>query len=286
MLFYLLSADELGDLFARLGYDFDEDTIPRAIDYYLDRTSHGSILSRVVHAWVLARSDRSRSWQFVLEALESDVSDTQGGTTSEGIHLGAMAGTLDLLQRCYTGLEVREDACGSKRSCRRGSGASRSASSTADSWSSSSSRARVSRSLADLEGGIDLGRNRSVGNEARGREPARASCSPGAGLMNRGTTNTNTDHPEACPNWRRGRVRTAWWAASCPFAVVSFVSEANSASRDALRSPRIRRAGATTRTAWSAGTRRVSLPTPPAGRAVSGRGRSTRCRAPRRPAAS
>jgi alpha,alpha-trehalase len=109
MLFYLLSADELGDLFARLGYDFDEDTIPRAIDYYLDRTSHGSTLSRVVHAWVLARSDRSRSWKFFLEALESDVSDTQRGTTAEGIHLGAMAGTLDLLQRCYTGLEVRED---------------------------------------------------------------------------------------------------------------------------------------------------------------------------------
>jgi alpha,alpha-trehalase len=109
MLFYLLSADELGEIFARLGYDFDEDTIPRAIDYYLDRTSHGSTLSGVVHAWVLARSDRSRSWQFFLEALESDVSDTQGGTTAEGIHLGAMAGTLDLLQRCYTGLEVRDD---------------------------------------------------------------------------------------------------------------------------------------------------------------------------------
>jgi trehalose 6-phosphate phosphatase len=109
MLFYLLSADELGDLFARLGYDFEEDTIPRAIDYYLDRTSHGSSLSRVVHAWVLARSDRSRSWQFFLEALESDVSDMQRGTTAEGIHLGAMAGTLDLLQRCYTGLEVRDD---------------------------------------------------------------------------------------------------------------------------------------------------------------------------------
>jgi trehalose/maltose hydrolase-like predicted phosphorylase len=62
-----------------------------------------------VHAWVLARSDRSRSWKFFLEALESDVSDTQRGTTAEGIHLGAMAGTLDLLQRCYTGLEVRED---------------------------------------------------------------------------------------------------------------------------------------------------------------------------------
>ena len=109
MLFYLLSAEELGEIFERLGYEFDAETIPRAIDYYLDRTSHGSTLSRVVHAWVLARSDRSRSWEFYLEALESDVSDVQGGTTAEGIHLGAMVGTLDLLQRCYTGLEVRED---------------------------------------------------------------------------------------------------------------------------------------------------------------------------------
>ena len=109
MLFYLLSADELGEIFTRLGYDLEEDAIPRAVDYYLERTSHGSTLSGVVHAWVLARSDRSRSWQFFLGALESDISDVQGGTTAEGIHLGAMAGTLDLLQRCYTGLEVRED---------------------------------------------------------------------------------------------------------------------------------------------------------------------------------
>ncbi len=109
MLFYLLSSDELGEIFARLGYDYDEGTIPQAVDYYLERTAHGSTLSRVVHAWVLARSDRSRSWDFFLEALESDISDTQGGTTAEGIHLGATVGTLDLLQRCYTGLEVRDD---------------------------------------------------------------------------------------------------------------------------------------------------------------------------------
>jgi alpha,alpha-trehalase len=43
------------------------------------------------------------------EALESDVSDIQGGTTAEGIHLGAMAGTIDLVQRCYTGIETRQD---------------------------------------------------------------------------------------------------------------------------------------------------------------------------------
>jgi trehalose/maltose hydrolase-like predicted phosphorylase len=63
----------------------------------------------VVNAWVLARSDRTRSWRFFTEALASDLHDLQGGTTAEGIHLGAMAGTVDLAQRCYTGLEARED---------------------------------------------------------------------------------------------------------------------------------------------------------------------------------
>jgi alpha,alpha-trehalase len=109
MLFYLLSADELGEIFRRLSYPFDHNTIPRNIEYYLKRTSHGSTLSRVIHAWVLARSKRELSWHLFKEALESDVSDIQGGTTSEGIHLGAMAGTVDLIQRCYTGIEARED---------------------------------------------------------------------------------------------------------------------------------------------------------------------------------
>jgi trehalose/maltose hydrolase-like predicted phosphorylase len=109
MLFYLFSADELRDLFARLGYPFGRETIPKNIDYYVHRTSHGSTLSRVVHSWVLARGDRARSWQLLAEALESDVADVQGGTTPEGIHLGAMAGTVDLVQRGQTGLEIRHD---------------------------------------------------------------------------------------------------------------------------------------------------------------------------------
>jgi trehalose/maltose hydrolase-like predicted phosphorylase len=109
MLFYLLSADELSAVFSRLGYDFDTSMIPKTIDYYLERTSHGSTLSRVVHAWVLARSDRERSWRFFMDALHSDLDDSQGGTTAEGIHLGAMAGTVDVLQRCYLGIEARED---------------------------------------------------------------------------------------------------------------------------------------------------------------------------------
>lgn len=42
-------------------------------------------------------------------ALEADLADTQGGTTREGFHLGAMAATVDILQRCFTGLEIRDD---------------------------------------------------------------------------------------------------------------------------------------------------------------------------------
>ena len=107
MLFYLLSADELRALFERLGYPFEHETIPRNIDYYLQRTSHGSTLSQIVHSWVLARSDREGSWDYFTMALNSDISDIQNGTTPEGIHLGAMAGSVEIVQRCYTGIETR-----------------------------------------------------------------------------------------------------------------------------------------------------------------------------------
>jgi trehalose/maltose hydrolase-like predicted phosphorylase len=110
MLFYLFSADELGALFEHLGYEFDPQTIPTTVDYYIARTTHGSTLSHLVHTWVVARSNRSGSWEVFHESLVADLDDTQGGTTAEGIHLGAMAGGLDALQRCYTGLEMRGDA--------------------------------------------------------------------------------------------------------------------------------------------------------------------------------
>ncbi|HUE44743.1 MAG TPA: glycosyl hydrolase family 65 protein [Aestuariivirgaceae bacterium] len=109
MLFYLFSPEELAELFERLGYSFDPATIPHMVDYYARRTSHGSTLSRVVTSWVLARTERARSWELLYEALESDIGDIQGGTTKEGIHLGAMAGTVDLVQRGQTGLQIRHD---------------------------------------------------------------------------------------------------------------------------------------------------------------------------------
>ncbi len=109
MLFFLLSVEELSSVFERLGYEFDDELVPRNIEYYIDRTSHGSTLSQIVHAWVLSRLDRERSWELFSQALESDISDIQGGTTPEGIHLGAMAGTVDIAQRCYAGIEAREE---------------------------------------------------------------------------------------------------------------------------------------------------------------------------------
>ena len=107
MLFYLLSADELRCILEGLGYEFLGDAIPRTIDYYMARTTHGSTLSGVVHSWVLARANRDRAMEFFDLALKSDIADIQGGTTAEGIHLAAMAGSVDLLQRCFTGLETR-----------------------------------------------------------------------------------------------------------------------------------------------------------------------------------
>ncbi len=108
MLLQMLSIEELADLWERLGYEFDPAMIPKTVDYYEQRTSHGSTLSVMVHAWLHSKLDRAKSWSLFRFALESDINDVQGGTTREGIHLGAMAGTVDLIQRCYGGIETRD----------------------------------------------------------------------------------------------------------------------------------------------------------------------------------
>jgi trehalose/maltose hydrolase-like predicted phosphorylase len=110
MLFFLFPDEELRGIFERLGYDYHDDTARRNIAYYDQRTSHGSTLSFVTHAGVLAALDPESSWERFLVALRSDVDDIQGGTTKEGIHLGVMAGTLDVVQRYYAGTQIRDGA--------------------------------------------------------------------------------------------------------------------------------------------------------------------------------
>ncbi|WP_442211649.1 HAD-IA family hydrolase [Specibacter sp. RAF43] len=109
MLFYLFSAEELRAIFERLGYALPAALVRRTVSYFLARTSHGSTLSRLAHSWVLARSDREKSWSLFNQALECDLADSHGGTTREGVHLGAMAGTVDMAIRCYGGVETRQD---------------------------------------------------------------------------------------------------------------------------------------------------------------------------------
>lgn len=110
MIFYLFSSDKIIEIFDHLGYEFKAEQIPDNIDYYQAITSHGSTLSRVIHSWVYTRSDRHESWSNYIEALKLDLEDEQGGTTSEGIHLGAMAATVDMVMRSYSGMEMREEA--------------------------------------------------------------------------------------------------------------------------------------------------------------------------------
>jgi len=104
MLLYLFGETELIELLGRSGYQVDHAQLAATVDYYLGRTAHGSTLSRVVHASVLAARDPDLAWHTFREALDADLDDTQGGTTRTGIHLGAMAGTVDVVQRTFAGL--------------------------------------------------------------------------------------------------------------------------------------------------------------------------------------
>lgn len=110
MLFYLFSMEQIFTVFKKLGYEFSEEKIQKNIEYYSKRTSHGSTLSRVVFSWILIKYDKEKSWENFETVLKSDFEDIQGGTTAEGIHLGAMAGSLDLVQRGFLGIEVGEKA--------------------------------------------------------------------------------------------------------------------------------------------------------------------------------
>ena len=108
MLFYLFPPKKSANCSSVWAIRSDTRPFRETSRYYAGRSSYGSTLCRVVHAWVLARSDRPRAIDLFAEALQSDVSDIQQGTRQRA-HLGAMAGTVDLVQRVSTGIEVRGD---------------------------------------------------------------------------------------------------------------------------------------------------------------------------------
>lgn len=107
MTFYNLSKDEVDKILDRLNYKLPDDYLLNNLRYYLARTSHGSTLSRVVHAQLAnLTGDQDLSWELYYDALTSDYSDIQGGTTSEGIHAGVMAGTVWVALVSFAGLNL------------------------------------------------------------------------------------------------------------------------------------------------------------------------------------
>lgn len=110
MTFYNLDESTVTRLLQQMGYTLPEDYLMKNLLYYLQRTSHGSTLSRVVHAKLASMTgDELLSWKLYSEALESDFVDIQGGTTAEGIHAGVMAGTLLIALNTFAGLDMRKE---------------------------------------------------------------------------------------------------------------------------------------------------------------------------------
>lgn len=108
MTFYNLNKSEVDELISQLGYQLPDDYLERNLNYYLDRTSHGSTLSRVVHARLAAMTGNKKlSWELYMDALGSDYVDIQGGTTGEGIHAGVMAGTILIALNTFAGINYR-----------------------------------------------------------------------------------------------------------------------------------------------------------------------------------
>lgn len=110
MIFYNLDPEQVSAMLQNLGYSLPENYLSRNLEYYLARTSHGSTLSRVVHAQLADMTGNKKlSWELYLDALTSDYDDIQGGTTGEGIHGGVMAGTVLIALGTYAGLNLRSD---------------------------------------------------------------------------------------------------------------------------------------------------------------------------------
>ncbi len=110
MLFYLFPLTEVKELFQRLGYRFDKEMLNKNYKYYIKRTSHGSTLSKVVHCYIAHLLAKPKeTWKWFEEVLESDIFDIQGGTASEGIHIGVMGGSIDIVIRGFAGISILKD---------------------------------------------------------------------------------------------------------------------------------------------------------------------------------
>lgn len=113
MLFYLLSPAQVKEMLGLMEYSIGDENefMKKNYQYYVYRTSHGSTLSYVVHSalYKYGNIEPTDRWTWFLNALKSDIYDTQGGTTTEGIHCGVMAGTIDIIIKSFAGINFSGD---------------------------------------------------------------------------------------------------------------------------------------------------------------------------------
>ncbi|MCF7879098.1 MAG: hypothetical protein K9L95_06515, partial [Candidatus Omnitrophica bacterium] len=110
MIFYLIPFFEVKGIFARLGYKMNRKILAKNYNYYVKRTSHGSTLSKVSHCYLANLiGKKGNGWDWFQQVLASDIYDTQGGTTPEGIHAGVMGGSVDVVMRRFCGIRPFED---------------------------------------------------------------------------------------------------------------------------------------------------------------------------------
>lgn len=108
MIIYNLGVQKTQDLVAQLGYSLPKQWLKANRDYYLARTVHGSTTSRPVFAGIdVTLGALDEAVEFLTTAIGSDYYDIQGGTTAEGIHLGVMGETLEVIQNEFAGLSLR-----------------------------------------------------------------------------------------------------------------------------------------------------------------------------------
>ncbi len=108
MTFYNLDEEDVSSILKNSGHKISPDYLKNNYNYYLNRTSHGSTLSRVVHSYLANLfGSKEEGNKLYFEALESDFTDIQGGTTAEGIHAGVMGGTVLMVITSFAGLNLK-----------------------------------------------------------------------------------------------------------------------------------------------------------------------------------
>ncbi len=109
MTFYNIDEEDISSILKNTGNKIPTDYLKKNYYYYLNRTSHGSTLSRVVHSYLANLfGNKEEGNKLYFEALESDYTDIQGGTTAEGIHAGVMGGTVLMIITSFAGLNLKK----------------------------------------------------------------------------------------------------------------------------------------------------------------------------------